>query len=104
MKKQLSPYQGGGIGTIPVVKIGASRQVAIPKRLYDKLGLKPGDYLEIEIEEDHLVLTPKALIDRGLAEGLQDLKEGRVYGPFGSAKEMVESLHGSRRTKKLKKV
>ncbi len=31
---------------MPAVKIGASRQVVIPKRIYDQLGLTPGDYLE----------------------------------------------------------
>ena len=31
------------------VKVGVSRQVAIPKKLHDQLGLTPGDYLEIEL-------------------------------------------------------
>ena len=26
------------------VKLGVSRQVVIPKKLHDRLGLKPGDY------------------------------------------------------------
>lgn len=30
------------------VKLGVSRQVVIPKQLHDRLGLKPGDYLEVE--------------------------------------------------------
>jgi AbrB family looped-hinge helix DNA binding protein len=51
-----------------IVKIGLSRQVAIPKKLHDKLGLSPGDYLRVELEGDRLVLTPQALIERRLAE------------------------------------
>ena len=82
------------------VKVGMSRQVAIPKKLHDQLGLNPGDYLEVELIEDHLVLTPKALIDKRLAEGLQDIKHGRVHGPFRSAKELVRSLHRNRKSKK----
>ena len=40
----------------------------IPKKLHDQLGLAPGDYLEVELEGDHLVFTPKALIEKRLAE------------------------------------
>ena len=34
---------------MPAVKIGVSRQVVIPKKIHDKLGLAPGDYLEVEL-------------------------------------------------------
>ena len=47
-----------------MVKVGISRQVAIPKRLHDRLGLKPGDYLEVAIDRNRLVLTPKAFVDK----------------------------------------
>jgi AbrB family looped-hinge helix DNA binding protein len=60
------------------VKIGVSRQVAIPKKLHDQLGLAPGDYLEIEVRDHRLILTPKTLIEKRLAEGLDDLKRGRT--------------------------
>ena len=30
------------------VKLGVSRQVVNPKKLHDRLGLKPGDHLEVE--------------------------------------------------------
>ena len=85
--------------SVVVVKIGVSRQVAIPKKLHDQLGLEPGDYLQIELEGDRLVLTPKALIEKRLAEGLEDIREGRVHGPFRSASALLRSLH---RTKKIK--
>ncbi len=77
---------------MPTVKIGVSRQVVIPKKIYDELGLSPGDYLEVELEDDHLVLTPKMLIDKRLAEGLEDIKQGRVKGPFQTAQEVIEAL------------
>ena len=51
--------------------------IAIPKKLHEKLGLVPGDYLEVEREDDRLVLTPKMLVEKRLAEGLKDIKEGR---------------------------
>ena len=77
------------------VKIGASRQIVIPKKIYDELGLQPGDYMEVEKSGNHLILTPKQLIEKRLAEGLQDLEEGRVHGPFDSAKDVIKSLQSS---------
>ncbi len=86
-----------------VVKIGRSRQVVIPKRLHDALGLTPGDYLDVELKQGKVVMTPKTLVDKpleeGLAESLADFKAGRVHGPFSGAKDLVESLH--RESRKL---
>lgn len=82
------------------VKVGASRQVAIPKKLHDALGLSPGDYLEVELQDGRLILTPKQLVEKRLAEGLADIKKGRVHGPFTSAKKVVRSLRGSHRRSK----
>ena len=81
------------------VKIGVTRQVVIPKKLHDQLGLEPGDYLEVELEGDHLVLTPKALVEKRLIEGLGDIRKGRVHGPFRSASALVRSLAGAKKTK-----
>lgn len=81
-----------------VVKIGVSRQVAIPKKLHDRLGLAPGDYLQIELEGDRLILTPKALIEKRLAEGLEDIRQGRVHGPFKSVPALLRSLQRTKKT------
>ena len=48
-----------------------------------------------------ILLTPMALVERDLAAAEADIKAGRVYGPFSSAKAVVRSLH--REAKKLKK-
>ena len=77
---------------MPIVKIGVSRQVVIPKKLYERLGLVPGDYLEVELEDDRLVLTPKMLVEKRLAEGLKDVKQGRVVGPFRTARSAMKAL------------
>ena len=83
---------------MPAVKIGASRQVAIPKKLHDQLGLSPGDYLEVELDKGKLVLTPKALVnkevEKRLAESFEDFRQRQVHGPFSSAKETMRSLRG----------
>ncbi|MBD3299563.1 MAG: AbrB/MazE/SpoVT family DNA-binding domain-containing protein [candidate division Zixibacteria bacterium] len=82
------------------VKVGVSRQVVIPKKLYDELGLTPGDYLEVERDGEKLVLTPKTLIEKRLAEGLDDIKKGRVHGPFDTAADAVKFLRKSTKSKR----
>ncbi|HYQ87367.1 MAG TPA: AbrB/MazE/SpoVT family DNA-binding domain-containing protein [Bacteroidota bacterium] len=85
------------------VKVGVSRQVAIPKKLHDQLGLSPGDYLEIELVEDRLILTPKALVEKRLAESIEDYRKGRSYGPFATAKQAIRSLHSHARRRRKRK-
>ena len=86
------------------VKVGVSRQVVIPKKIHDQLGLVPGDYLEVELERGKVEMTPKALVDKQiekrLAEGLEDLRAGRSYGPFNSAKEAVRFHHAETKRRK----
>ena len=75
-----------------LAKVGASRQFAIPKKVYDALALNTGDYLEIVIQDNCLLVTPKTLIEKRLAEGLKDITEGRVTGPFSTVDDVMESL------------
>ena len=86
-----------------LARVGASRQVAIPKKLHDELGLTAGDIVEVERKGNQIILTPKDLVEKGIAEGLEDLKKGRVYGPFTSIKEMLKSLHGTEKPQKKSK-
>jgi AbrB family looped-hinge helix DNA binding protein len=79
-----------------VVKIGVSRQVVIPKKIHDRLGLEPGDFLEAELKDGKVVLTPQALIEKRIAEGIEDLKHGRVHGPFASVESMLRTLRRRR--------
>jgi AbrB family looped-hinge helix DNA binding protein len=81
------------------VKIGVSRQVVIPKRIHDQLGLAPGDYLEVELEGDRVILTPKALVEKRLAESLEDVRRGRMHGPFQSVPALLRSLHKAKKTR-----
>ncbi len=77
-----------------IVKIGTSRQIVIPKKLHDKLGLAPGNYLQVELRGHQLILTPKEFIDKRLAEGLKDIATGKVLGPFDTAGEALQALKG----------
>lgn len=86
--------------SLPVVKLGASRQIVIPKKIYDALGLLAGSYFEVQIHKFHqLLITPKELVDRHpeidqrLAEAEEDVKAGRVSGPFKTVAEFTRYLH-----------
>lgn len=82
--------------SVSVTRLGASRQVAIPKKLHDEMGLQPGDYFEVVREDDRLVFKPKVLIDKSLREKLDraDLayKQGKYAGPFKSASVAVRAV------------
>jgi AbrB family looped-hinge helix DNA binding protein len=87
---------------VAAVKIGASRQVAIPKKLHDELGLSPGDYLEVERHGDGIIMTPKSLVEKRLAEALDDVKGGRMGGPHDTVEELIRALHSTNRRRKAR--
>ena len=86
---------------MPLVKLGTSRQVVIPKKLQEELGLQPGDYLEVEIEGERLIFTPKAIVDkhleRRLAQSIKDFKDGRTHGPYKTARTAMRGLRAKAR-------
>ena len=57
------------------VKIGASRQVIIPKKVYEELGLAAGDYLDVRVQDGNLLISPKTLVDKPTQS--QDRREER---------------------------
>ena len=46
---------------MPVVKLGKSRRVTLPKRLIEEMNLQVGDYFELQCEGDRIVLIIKGL-------------------------------------------
>ena len=97
MKTQLAQPKGISVST---VKLGASGQMVIPKKLSTLLRLKQGDYLNVEVYKgNRLLVTPKELVDRhpeidrrlSLAE--EDVRAGRVSGPFNTISELKRFLN-----------
>lgn len=88
-------------------------QVTIPTRIRTRLGIADGDVLDMKVRSNCVVLTRKAvddtedeltseqrkIIDAQLAEGLEDVRMGRVFGPFDTAEALVASMR--REGKKL---
>ena len=41
---------------VPLVKVGPKHQVVIPKAVRTKLGVDPGDYVEVAFQRDHATI------------------------------------------------
>lgn len=80
-----------------IVTVKKKYQIVIPQRVREQVGVQIGDVLEAEVNKGKIVFTPKSIVDRAIAEGLDDIRNGRVYGPFTSAGEMVAALKGKGR-------
>jgi AbrB family looped-hinge helix DNA binding protein len=90
-------------------------QVTIPTRVRTQAGLSKGDLVEFSFQRGKIVLTPKLVIDRSgfpnaddehtpaqrriidarLAKSDEDIKHGRVHGPFNTAEEMAASIEAN---------
>lgn len=89
-----------------VQKVGPKFQVTIAKRVRETLGLKIGDLVETSIARDGaIVVRPVELrprppvgrigkvdIKRRLEEADQAAADGRVLGPFTSARSAMHTL------------
>jgi len=80
-----------------IVTVKNKYQVVIPQRVREQVGVEIGDVLEAEVTKGKIVFTPKSIVDRAIAEGLDDIRKGRVHGPYTSASAMVAALKGKGR-------
>ncbi|MBI3989469.1 MAG: AbrB/MazE/SpoVT family DNA-binding domain-containing protein [candidate division NC10 bacterium] len=77
---------------MPLVKVKPKYQVTIPNTIREQVGLEVGDLLEAEVQANRIVLTPKAVIDKGLKESLEEARQGKLIGPFRTAKATIRAL------------
>jgi AbrB family looped-hinge helix DNA binding protein len=71
---------------MPVSKLGKRRQVVIPKEICEELGIREGDFVEVNREGNTIVIKPKRLVDpddiltpeeeKMVAKGFEQLKRG----------------------------
>jgi bifunctional DNA-binding transcriptional regulator/antitoxin component of YhaV-PrlF toxin-antitoxin module len=59
--------------------------VVIPASVMRTARVKVGDRLAANVEQGKITLTPKSPAQEGIKQGLEDVKSGRVYGPYSSA-------------------
>lgn len=82
---------------MPLVRVKEKFQVTIPVELREQARLSVGDYLEAKVDRMGVIsLAPKNFVDRRIAEGLDDIKHGRVRGPFDTVEGMLQSLKGTK--------
>ena len=84
-----------------LVTVKTKFQVVIPQSIRMRVRLEIGDLLEASFENGRITFTPKTVIDRHLAEGMEDLAQGRIHGPYESATEAISALE--RRTGRQRK-
>ena len=83
------------------VTVKKKYQIVIPAAVRRKLRVEVGDLLEAKAERGKLTFIPKSMIDREIAEGLDDIRKGRTHGPFETAEDMIRFLHkGVKRSKR----
>jgi AbrB family looped-hinge helix DNA binding protein len=88
-----------------IVTVKSKFQIVIPQRVRSQAHVAVGDLLEAAVENGKITFTPKTVVDRHLAEGLDDLKHGRTHGPYATAAEAIAALErrARRHAKKRRK-
>ncbi|MGH9470168.1 MAG: AbrB/MazE/SpoVT family DNA-binding domain-containing protein [Terriglobia bacterium] len=88
-----------------IVTVKTKFQIVIPQRIRRQVRVAVGDFLEASVENGKITLTPKSIIDRHLAEGLDDIEHGRTHGPYATADAAIAALEARARhhTKKRRK-
>lgn len=93
-----------------LTKLTRHGQVTLPAAVRRALRLKEGDYVEVRISGDDIVLTPKKLIDASQAyfwtpawqaaeqEADEDIGAGRVH-EFDNVDDLIASLRQGREAK-----
>jgi len=65
-----------------LVIVKSKYQVVIPQRVREQVGVAIGDVLEAKAVNGRIVLEPKSIVDRGIAESIAEFKAGHAKGPF----------------------
>jgi AbrB family looped-hinge helix DNA binding protein len=87
-----------------VMKISPQGQIRIPKNIMETIGIEKGDYVEVELEDNQIVLRPRKLIDpsqgwywtkewqKTEAEVDEQIKKGELSPEFRTAEEGIKWL------------
>lgn len=83
-----------------IINVKSKYQIVIPSKVRKAAGIEVGDFLEAGFEKGKITLTPQAVIDRkhlahlpkGVQEGLEDIRAGRMSGPFTTHEALMRHL------------
>ena len=88
------------------IRIGAKRQVTLPREALEELDLHPGDLVQVQVGNGSLNLVPDKTVPRDQAwfwseewqakerEADEAIAHGDISGPFQTAEEVVRHLRG----------
>ena len=91
---------------MPITKIGPKHQVTIPQEIFARLRLEVGDYLDVQITDQGILMIPKKLIPKDQEwfyskewqererEADDAIARGAVSGPFETVEKLMEHLRG----------
>jgi AbrB family looped-hinge helix DNA binding protein len=91
-----------------ITRISPKHQITIPKEAFEKLRLEVGDFLEVEVTEEGLLIIPKKLISKDQAwfwtkewqqkekEADEAIAKGEVSGPFKKTDDLIRHLRKRR--------
>ncbi|MCI2429402.1 AbrB/MazE/SpoVT family DNA-binding domain-containing protein [Candidatus Acetothermia bacterium] len=84
---------------MPLVRVGARRQVTIPKEIIEQLGIKPGDYVEVTHRDHQVIIVPAEDAwfwsrewQEKEREADEEIKAGRVKR-FKNVEELIKDLN-----------
>lgn len=87
-----------------IMKISPQGQVRIPKKFMESLGIETGDYIAMDIENNHILLKPRKLIDPSQgwhwtkswqekeAEADKEIEQSELSPEFHKAQEGIKWL------------
>ena len=100
------------------ITVKKKAQLVVPPSIQRKARLNPGDQIEFKAVPGKITIVSKPapprtakdeytpeqrrIIDREIAKGLEDVRKGRVYGPF-EVEDAITFLHEHIRTSKARK-
>lgn len=90
--------------------------LTVPEAVRHQAGIKPGDRLEFKVSGRIITIIPqpptaddeytpeqRKILDAQLAEGLDDIRKGRVSSKFDTVDEMLASLKAGHKTSSRQK-
>ena len=98
------------------ITVQRNRALIVPPSVRRKAGLKAGDRVEFKVSGGLITIVPelpsandeytpeqRRIIDARLAKADDDIKNGRVYGPFDDVEDAIQFLRKEIKARKATK-